>query len=55
VTVTTDCNLRAILDQLEALDHMELIGMRRAVIVDVRPIANPDGIDGKFVGLVVAD
>jgi len=45
----------AAVGHLEALDDVNLVGVRRAVIVDERPVIEPDGIDDQLVAFVVTD
>src|SRR5580704_4240314 len=45
----------ALIDHLEALDDMKLLGMGRAVIVDESAIAQPDRVDHELVAFVMAD
>src|SRR5579883_108067 len=45
----------AAFDHLEALDHMDLLGVGRAVIVHKSPVVEADRVDHEFVSLVMAD
>src|SRR6202158_6519306 len=44
-----------VVDQMEALDDVKLRGMRRLEAVDGGPGIEPDGVDDKRVGFVMAD
>src|SRR5208282_5054394 len=45
----------AAVDHLEALEHMHLVGVRRAVIVDEGAVIEPDGVDDQLVPFVMPD
>src|SRR5258706_3455619 len=47
--------LLAAIDQLEALDHVQLLGVRRAVIVDKGARVDPDRVDDELVALPMPD
>ena len=44
-----------VLDQVEPLDHMELLGVRRPESVDPCPVVEPDRIDDQRIAIVPAD
>src|SRR5262245_13720115 len=54
-----DCHERlqlvATLNQLESLDHMKLVGVRCAVIIDKGLVVEADCLNHEFVALVAAD
>src|SRR5215469_12564081 len=45
----------AAVDQVEALDHVQLFGVWRPEAVDKRPVIESDGIDNERIAFVVAD
>ena len=58
-TRVLDVNVRfehlAVLDQVEALDDVKLLGVRRAESVHPRPVIESDRIDDKRIAFVTAD
>ena len=54
-TLTLTSRSPSVLDHAEALDHVELLGVRREVIVDEGAGGEADRIDHQRIAFVVAD
>src|SRR5215510_5244002 len=46
---------RAVLGQVEALDHVQVFGMRRSESVDPRPLIDADRIDDERIAFIATD
>src|SRR5215472_1428395 len=47
--------LLAALDQVQSLDDVQILGVRRPVAVDLRAVVDPDRVDDERIALVAAD